>query len=82
MCVLLFDVFKNLLLRKTGVLKTCWKSEFFGKNILRNALAIFEEQKGTRYIWEKVLFWHYYLQLSLVYKTIPHIFLKIVFFRR
>ena len=56
MCVLLFDVFKHLLLRKTGVLKTCWKSDFFGIKILRNAPAIFEEQKSTRYIWEKVYF--------------------------
>ena len=39
MCVLLFDVFKHLLLRKTDVLKTCWKSRFLGKKIWRNALA-------------------------------------------
>ena len=40
MCVLLFDVFKHLLLRKTDVLKTCRKSKFLGKNIWRNALAL------------------------------------------
>ena len=40
MCVLLFDVFKHLLLRKTAVLKTCWKSKFLGKKIRRNALAL------------------------------------------
>ena len=28
MCVLLFDVFKHLLLRKTDVLKTCQKRKF------------------------------------------------------
>ena len=28
MYVLLFDVFKHLLLRKTDVLKTCWKKKF------------------------------------------------------
>ena len=33
MCVLLFDVFKDLLLRKTDVLKTCTKSKFLGKKI-------------------------------------------------
>ena len=33
MCILLFDVFKHLLLRKTDVLKTCQKSR-------RNALAL------------------------------------------
>ena len=40
MCVLLFDVFKHLLLRKTDVLKTCLKSKFLGKKIGRNALAL------------------------------------------
>ena len=40
MCVLLFDVFKHLLLRKTDVLKTCRKSKFLGKKIWRNMLAL------------------------------------------
>ena len=40
MCVILFDVFKHLLLRKTDVLKTCPKSKFLGKNFLRNSLAL------------------------------------------
>ena len=40
MRVLLFDVFKHLLLRKTDVLKTCRKSKFLGKKIWRNALAL------------------------------------------
>ena len=40
MCVLLFDAFKHLLLRKTDVLKTCRKSKFLGKKIWRNALAL------------------------------------------
>ena len=31
MSVLLFDVFKQLLLRKTDALKTCGKSKFLGK---------------------------------------------------
>ena len=44
MCVLLFDVFKHLLLRKTDVLRTCLKSNFLGKKIRRNALAL----KGKR----------------------------------
>ena len=40
MYVLLFDVFKHLLLRKTDVLKTCQKSKLPGKKIWRNALAL------------------------------------------
>ena len=40
MCVLLFDVFKYLLLRKTDVLKTCLKSKFLGKKIRRNAIVL------------------------------------------
>ena len=40
MCVLLFDVFKHLLLRKTDVLKTCRKSKFLGKKIWTNALTL------------------------------------------
>ena len=40
MYVLLFDVFKHLLLRKTDVLKTCRKKKFLGKKISRNALAL------------------------------------------
>ena len=40
MCVLLFNVFKHLLLRKIDVLKTCWKCKFLGKKIGRNALAL------------------------------------------
>ena len=40
MCVLLFDVFKYLLFRKTDILKTCQKSNFLGKKIWRNAPAL------------------------------------------
>ena len=40
MCVLLFDVFKQLLSRKTDILKTCRKIKFLGKKIRRNALAL------------------------------------------
>ena len=40
MSVLLFDVFKHLLLRKTDVLKTCRKGEFFGKKIWRYELTL------------------------------------------
>ena len=40
MCVLLFNVFKHLLLGKTNVLETCWKSKFLGTKIWRNALAL------------------------------------------
>ena len=40
MYVLLFDVIKHLLLRKTDDLKTCWKNKFLGKKIWRNSLAL------------------------------------------
>ena len=40
MWVLLFDVFKHFLLRKTDVLKICCKSKFLGKKIWRNAPAL------------------------------------------
>ena len=40
MCVVLFDVFKHLLLRKTDAIKTCEKSKFLRKKICRNALAL------------------------------------------
>ena len=33
MCVLLFDVFKHLLLRKNDILKTCQESKFLLKKI-------------------------------------------------
>ena len=39
-CVLLLDVFKHLLLRKTDVLKTCRKSNFLRKFFGKNALAL------------------------------------------
>ena len=40
MCVLLFEVFKHLLLIKTDIVKTCRKSKFLRKEIWRNALAL------------------------------------------
>ena len=40
MCVLLFDVVKDLLLRKNDVLKNFQKSKFIEKKIWRNALAL------------------------------------------
>ena len=54
MCVLLFDVFKHLLLRKTDVLKTCWKSKFLGKKIWRNAQAL-KSKKGQGLFGEKFI---------------------------
>ena len=55
MCVLLFDVFKHLLLRKTDVLKTCRKLTFLEKKFLKKCTN-FEDQKDTRYIRENVYF--------------------------
>ena len=40
MCVLLYDVFKHLLLGKTDFLKTRRQSKFLGKKIWRNALVL------------------------------------------
>ena len=37
---LLFDVFKNLLLKNTDVLKICRKSKFLGMKNRRNALPL------------------------------------------
>ena len=54
MCVLLLDLFKHLLLRKTDVLKTCRKSKFLGKKIRRNALAL--KSKKVQSISGKVYF--------------------------
>ena len=49
MCVLLFGVFKHLLLRKTEVLQTCRKENL-------KKCTSFGEQKGTIYIRENVYF--------------------------
>ena len=50
-CVLLFDVFKHLLPRKTEVLKTCRKSKFLGNKIWRNAPAL-KSKKVQGVFWE------------------------------
>ena len=52
MYVLLFDVFKHLLLRKTDALKICRKSKFLGKKIQRNALAL--KSKNIQGIFGKI----------------------------
>ena len=49
MCVLLFDVSKHLLLRKTDILKTCQNSKFLGKKIWRNALALKSKKVQSRF---------------------------------
>ena len=53
MCVLLFYVFKHVLLR--GRSQNLWKSKFVGEKILKKCTS-FEKQKGTRYIRENVYF--------------------------
>ena len=78
MCVLLSDVvFKHSekLFRKTDVLKTCRKSKYLGKKIWRNALAW--KSKKLQGIFGKTFIWHYYLQLSFVYKTVSQISFKL-----
>ena len=54
MCVLLFDGFKQLLWRKTDLLKTCRKSKFLGKKIWRNAPAL--KSKKVQGIFRKSFF--------------------------
>ena len=78
MCVLLSDVvFKHSekLFRKTDLLKTCRKSKYLGKKIWRNALAW--KSKKLQGIFGKTFIWHYYLQLSFVYKTVSQISFKL-----
>ena len=64
-------------LRKTDILKTCWKSKFPGKKMKK--CASFKEQKIVYKVnsW-KCLFWYYCQQLPFVYKAIL-IFLVICF---
>ena len=80
MCVLLFDVFKNLPLRKTDVLKTNWKGKFLGKKIWRNALAL--KSKKIQVIFGKTFI------LAILASAVIHLqnrvsdFFKIVLFGR
>ena len=53
MCVLLFNVFKHLILRKADVLKTYRKSKFLGKKSRRNALTL--KSKKVQDIFGKTL---------------------------
>ena len=66
-------MFKHLLLRKTNILKTC------RKNLKK--CTNFEEQKGTRYIREKIYFGIIIFSclqlLSFVYKTVSQISFKL-----
>ena len=80
MYVLLFDVFKHLLLRKTDVLKTCRKSKFLGKKIWRNALAL--KSKKVQGVFEKTVI--LVLLSSAVFRLQNHVsdFFKIVLFGR
>ena len=65
MYVLLFVVFKHLLLRETDVLTTCRKSKFLRNKNLKKCSS-FEAEKGI--FGKTFIFWHYYLQLSFVFK--------------
>ena len=71
----LFDIFKHLLLRKTDVLQTCQKSKSLKKKIWKNA-PVWRAKRYKVYS-GKHLFWHYYLQLSFVYKTMSQISFKL-----
>ena len=52
MCVLLFDVFKHLLLRKTDVLKTCGKSKVSWRENLKKCTAL--KSKKVQGIFKKM----------------------------
>ena len=77
MCVLLFDVFRQLLLRKIDVLKTCRKGKFLGKKTWRNTLAL--KSKTVQHIFGKTFILallssiHYYF----VYQTVSQISFKL-----
>ena len=75
MCLLLFDVFKHLHLRKTDVFKTCRKSTFLGKKIGRNALALKSKKV-------QVIFWKTFvlaLLSSAVFLLVSQISFKLFF---
>ena len=57
-------------MRKTDILKTCWKIKFLVKKIWRNALAL--KSKKVQGILRET-FWHYHLQLLFAYKTVSQI---------
>ena len=63
-------------MRKTDILKTCRKSNFVGKKIWRNALALKSERYKV-YSGERS-FWHYCLKLPFVYKSVPQISLNLL----
>ena len=69
MSILLFDVFKNLLLRKTDILKTCRKSKFLGKKIWRNALVALKGKKVQSISGQMLIL----VLLCLVYKIVSQI---------
>ena len=80
MCVLLFDVFKHLLLRKSDIFKTYRKSKFLGKTFSRNALAL--KSKNVQDIFGKTII------LTLLSSAVVHLqncvsdFFKILLFGR
>ena len=74
MYVLLFVVFKHLLLRETDVLITCRKSKFLRNKNLKKCTS-FEAEKDI--FGKTFIFWHYYLQLSFVCKTVSQILFKL-----
>ena len=78
MCVLLFDVFKHLLLRKTDVLKTCRKSKFPGKKIWRNAWPL--KSKKVHGIIEKTFILAFLSSAVFHMQNRVSYFIQIVFF--
>ena len=71
MCVLLFDVFKYLLLRKTDVLKTCRKSKFLQNKIWRNAPAL--KGKKVQGIFGETFILALLSSAVFIYKVVPQI---------
>ena len=78
MCVLLYNLFKHLLLRKSDVLKTCRKRKFLGNKSLKKCTS-FEEQNCARYIRENLYFGIFIFSCLLSTKAC-HRFLLHLFF--
>ena len=75
MRVLLFDVFKPLLLKKTDILKTCCKSKFLERKIWRNELAL--KSKKVQGIFKKTFFWALLSSAVFHLQTVSQIYFKL-----
>ena len=75
--VLLYYVFRHLLLRKTDVLETCRKRKFLGNKIWRNALVL--KSKKIQGIFGKTFILTLLSSTVFLYKTVSQISFKLSF---